>query len=144
MFGPSLKQWEAQCKITVTSNLILLTSIIGGSPRSVSYKFGRGNVTSAKSSGRYSFCWRNVLLTVVTLNHFFIVPRRKIGAIYRFLNYLKTLPFPPCCYSWQRNTGNLELFFYVSQYFYEHCTDISSNFLCSYTLSIVIVTHSFY
>lgn len=90
------------------------------------------------------FCWRNVLLTVVTLNHFFIVPRRKIGAIYRFLNYLKTLPFPPCCYSWQRNTGNLELFFMLANTVYEHCTDISWNFLCSYTLSIVIVTHSFY
>lgn len=63
------------------------------------------------------FCWRNVLLTVVTLNHFFIVPRRKIGAIYRFLNYLKTLPFPPCCYSWQRNTGNLELFFMLANTF---------------------------
>lgn len=146
MFGPFLKQWEAQCNITVTSNLILWTYIIGGSPRSVSYKFGRGNdVISAKSSGRYScFCWRNVLLTVVTLNHFFIVPRRKIGAIYRFLNYLKTLPFPPCCYSWQRNTGNLELFFMLANTVYEHCTDISSNYLCSYTLSIVIVTHSFY
>lgn len=118
MFGPSLKQWEAQCKITVTSNLILLTSIIGGSPRSVSYKFGRGNVTSAKSSGRYSFLLaKRVAYCSDFKSFFFIVPRRKIGAIYRFLNYLKTLPFPPCCYSWQRNTGNLELFFMLANTF---------------------------
>lgn len=86
---------------------------------------GEGMLHQQKVQVGTVFCWRNVLLTVVTLNHFFIVPRRKIGAIYRFLNYLKTLPFPPCCYSWQKNTGNLELFFMLVNTVYEHCTDIS-------------------
>lgn len=111
MFGPSLKQWEAQCKSTVTSNLILLTSIIGGSPRSVSYKFGRGNVTSAKSSGRYSFLLAKRVAYYSDFKSFFLMfLEERLVRFTGFLNYLKTLPFPPCCYSWQRNTGNLELF----------------------------------
>lgn len=77
---------------------------------------GEGMLHQQKVQVGTVFCWRNVLLTVVTLKHFFIVPRRKIGAIYRFLNYLKTLLFPPC-YSWQRNTGNLELFFMLANTF---------------------------